>query len=72
VSRFRLVVDPIACEGHGLCHDLFPEAIDLDDWGFPVVAPTDIAGSNRRHAKRAVAACPVLALRMIPAPVEVT
>ena len=60
----QLTVDPIACDGHGLCAELFPERITLDDWGFPIVDPTPIAGSLERHAKRAVAECPVKALRL--------
>ena len=34
----KLRVDPIACDGHGLCAELFPERIRLDDWGFPILA----------------------------------
>jgi ferredoxin len=60
----QLVVDPIACDGHGLCAELFPERITLDDWGFPIVDSAPIAGSLERHAKRAVAECPVKALRL--------
>ncbi len=59
-----LVVDPIVCQGHGLCAELLPEWITLDDWGYPIVdgraLPTHLEG----HARRAVAACPVLALRI--------
>ena len=59
-----LRVDPITCEGHGLCAELFPERIALDDWGYPIVDPTPIPASLAGHARRAVAACPVLALRL--------
>jgi ferredoxin len=34
-TRFRLVVDPIACDGAGVCAELLPELISLDPWGFP-------------------------------------
>ena len=57
-------VDPIACEGHGLCAELFPERITLDDWGYPIVDPDPFPRSLAGHARRAVAACPVLALRV--------
>ena len=60
----RLRVDPIACDGHGLCAELFPERITLDDWGYPIVEDGDITGKLERHAKRAVAACPVRALTL--------
>jgi len=60
----RLVVDPIACVGHGLCADLFPERISLDDWGFPIIDPAAIPEHLLEHAKRAVAMCPTLALAL--------
>jgi ferredoxin len=55
-------VNPIACEGHGLCAELFPERIELDEWGYPIVDPTPIPRSLAGQARRAVAACPTLAL----------
>ncbi len=66
--RYLLKVDPIACDGRGICAELFPERIDLDDWGFPIIDATPIDGSLMSHAKRAIAACPVLALRLEHAP----
>jgi ferredoxin len=60
----RLRLDPTACCGHGLCADLLPERIELDEWGFPIIrgsVPPSLAG----HARRAVRACPVLALRLL-------
>ncbi|HEX4432019.1 MAG TPA: ferredoxin [Frankiaceae bacterium] len=62
----RLHVDPIACTGHGLCAELFPEAITLDDWGYPLVPDPDVLPPHLRHARRAVKACPTLALRLAP------
>jgi len=59
----RLSVDPIACTGHGLCAELFPERIALDDWGYPIIDPTAIPPELREHALRAVRACPTIALR---------
>lgn len=58
----KLRVDPIACDGHGLCAELFPEWIELDDWGYPIVDPRPLTPELRDHAERAVAACPTLAL----------
>jgi ferredoxin len=66
VSGVRLDVDRIACRGHGLCAGLLPEAVSLDDWGFPVVRGPDLPDDLRRAARRAVAACPALALRLRP------
>jgi len=60
----RLVVDPIACDGYGICAELLPELIALDDWGFPMVAKGPVPPSLRAHARRAVRDCPKLALRL--------
>ncbi|ODU26956.1 MAG: hypothetical protein ABT15_17605 [Pseudonocardia sp. SCN 73-27] len=64
----RLHLDPIACEGHGLCADLLPEHIALDEWGYPILddllRSTPIAPGLVGPARAAVAACPTLALRL--------
>ncbi len=59
-----LRVNPIACTGHGLCAELFPERIWLDEWGYPVIEDGEISGELLKHAKRAVEACPTVALRL--------
>jgi ferredoxin len=61
---FRLVLNPIKCVGHGMCAELFPERITLDDWGYPIIAPGPIPGSLMPHAQKAVDSCPVLALAL--------
>jgi ferredoxin len=66
VSR-TVRVNPIACEAHGLCAELLPERIRLDEWGYPIVDPTPFTGEIERHARRAVAACPTLALLLADA-----
>ncbi|HET9690061.1 MAG TPA: ferredoxin [Acidimicrobiales bacterium] len=60
----RLRVDPIDCAGHGICAELLPERVTLDDWGYPIVDGRPIDGELLAHAKRAAAACPALALRL--------
>ena len=60
----RLFVDMIACDGRGVCAELFPERVHLDDWGYPMIDRTPIDHQLMAHAKRAVAGCPVLALRL--------
>ncbi|WP_425551211.1 ferredoxin [Actinoallomurus vinaceus] len=54
--RCRLRADPIACTGHGLCAELLPETIDLDEWGYPIIGtlPDRLLPLGRR----AVADCP--------------
>lgn len=34
-ASFRLVVDPVRCDGYGHCHELAPELVTLDEWGLP-------------------------------------
>jgi ferredoxin len=58
-------VDPIACDGHGLCAELFPERITLDDWGYPIVDDTPIPRGLASNARRAVGECPKCALRLV-------
>jgi ferredoxin len=60
----RLTVDPIACSGHGACAELLPEWIELDDWGYPMLDGAPIPDDLLPYARRAVAACPTLALRL--------
>jgi ferredoxin len=60
----RIVVDPIACDGHGQCAELLPEVIALDDWGYPIIDNGEIPAALVPLAKRAVRACPTLALRL--------
>jgi ferredoxin len=59
-----LRVDPIACDGHGLCAELLPERITLDEWGYPIVDGTPLPDHLATQAKRAAAACPMLAIRL--------
>ena len=66
----RLLVDPIACDGHGLCAELFPEWIELDDWGYPIINPGQVPHGLVEHARRAIRDCPKLALRFAEAPVR--
>lgn len=63
----RLRVDWSSCDGHGLCAQWAPELIRLDEWGYPVLSddgavPRDV----EPHARSAVEACPVRALRLLP------
>lgn len=60
----RLRVDPIACEGRGLCVEVLPELIASDDWGFPIIAAGGVPRGLRDDAREAVRLCPKLALRL--------
>lgn len=66
--RHVLAVDMIACDGRGICADLLPERITLDDWGYPIVDPTPIGADLYAHARRCVHHRPTLALRLTRLP----
>ena len=58
----RLRVNPIACEAHGMCAELLPERITLDEWGYPLLDDETLPRSLLEHARRAAQACPTFAL----------
>lgn len=58
----RLSVDPVACDGVGICAHLAPSLIGVDSWGYPVVTDRPLTRSEQRSADAAVAACPRAAL----------
>jgi ferredoxin len=60
----KLRVNPIACEGHGICAELLPELISLDEWGYPIVDDREVPRALEPHARRAVTDCPTLALAL--------
>ena len=61
----QLRVNPIQCTGHGVCAELLPELISVDEWGYPIVDRRPVPPALDREARRAVAACPVLALKLM-------
>ncbi len=61
----QLHVDPTACTGHGLCAELVPELISLDEWGYPILARQPVPRGLDREARRAVTDCPALALKLL-------
>jgi ferredoxin len=58
----RLRINPIMCDGHGLCAELLPELIRLDDWGYPILDVEEVRRELESLARRAADACPTLAL----------
>ncbi len=57
-------VDWTHCDGRGLCAELVPEIIQMDEWGYPVVTVARVPRRLVRHARRAAASCPMLALHV--------
>lgn len=62
----RLVVDWQACRARGVCSELLPERISLDEWGYPLIEP-QIEPGLWPAAREAVAGCPRMALRLLAA-----
>jgi ferredoxin len=60
----RLQVNPIACTGHGLCAELLPERVTMDEWGYPVISGEPVPAGLESLARRAVTDCPALALML--------
>lgn len=59
---YQLRVNPIKCKAHGMCAELVPELIGLDPWGYPILDRRSVPAELVPHVRRAVAACPTLAL----------
>lgn len=58
-----LRVDWPECRARGLCAEVVPELIVLDEWGYPMVqGPVDARLAAR--AREAVTACPRRALHL--------
>jgi ferredoxin len=64
----ELAINWTTCQGHGLCAALLPERIAMDEWGYPVIAVDAVTPADLKNVRRAVAACPALALRVASAP----
>jgi len=59
-----LKVDWPACQARGLCAELLPEVVELDEWGYPIVRDR-VAPELLGAAREAVRMCPRLALRLV-------
>jgi len=67
-SSVSIQVDRIRCDVYGMCAELLPEMIELDDWGYPIVRPGSVPDGLLEHARRAIEVCPVLAFRLQAVP----
>jgi ferredoxin len=64
LAAARIDIDWTACVGHGLCADLLPEHITLDEGGYPLTDGRPLPPRTVKRARRAAADCPVLALKL--------
>ena len=62
----RLVIDWTKCTGHGMCAELLPELVEMDEWGYPIVRDPAVPSDMSRHAVAARSVCPALAVRLDP------
>ena len=60
----KLRVDPVMCDGFGHCAELAPEIIDLDEWGYPILADEALTPKKRKLAETAILQCPRKALHL--------
>ncbi|WP_067469654.1 NADH-quinone oxidoreductase subunit NuoF family protein [Actinomadura macra] len=65
-ARLRLEVDWSRCDGHGLCADVLRGTVRMDEHNYPVIPPGPVPVRLEADARRAVAVCPGLALRLVP------
>jgi len=64
MAAMELGIDWTACQAHGLCAELLPEHITLDEWGYPLLAKDPLPHATLKRARRAATDCPVLALKL--------
>jgi ferredoxin len=64
MSALRITIDPVACEAYGYCAELLPEAISLDEWGYPMVDDRPLPTELMALAKRAARDCPKRAIAL--------
>lgn len=60
----RIMINPVDCKAHGLCAELLPERISLDEWGYPLVDGRPLPAELENLARRAARVCPTLALKL--------
>jgi ferredoxin len=63
---WSLRVDPVACDGIGICSHLAPGLIHVDSWGYPVLADHALSDRELKRAQAAVNGCPRRALFLQP------
>ena len=47
----HLRVNPIACDRRGVCAELLPEMVRLDEWGFPLVDRGPVPRELHQHVR---------------------
>jgi ferredoxin len=61
----KLVLDSTACDGYGMCQEVAPDLVDLDDWGYAgLIGDGSVRSDLADSAHRAAAVCPAQALKV--------
>jgi ferredoxin len=68
----KIAIDPSACDGFGYCAEIVPEAIALDEWGFPFLVAGEVSDRLLGAARQAARSCPRRALTLVPLGVHLT
>jgi ferredoxin len=64
MTTVRITIDPVACDAYGYCAELLPEAIVLDEWGYPMVDGRPLPADLVALATRAARDCPRRAITL--------
>ncbi len=64
MTTVRISIDPVACDAYGYCAELLPEAMVLDEWGYPIVDGRPVPADLMAMARRAVRDCPKRAITL--------
>jgi ferredoxin len=64
MTTVRITIDPVACDAYGYCAELLPEAIVLDEWGYPKVDGRPLPRELVAQAQRAARDCPKRAITL--------
>ena len=61
----RIEIDRMACEANGVCEEILPEALTLDDKDELHLRLAVLPPELEERARKAVQACPRQALRLV-------
>ena len=59
-GAMRIALNPIRCEAHGMCAELLPERVTLNERGYPILDGSPLPPHLVAHARRAADARPRL------------
>ena len=58
----KVHLDKARCVGHAQCYAVDPDLFPIDDDGYSILEPHDVAPGDEARIRDGVAACPELAL----------